>query len=196
MQEGNRRGRARYPPTVAAPAATQAGGEAGVAAAAAIDDDLTASVTVQLDEGEMFSQLCAQTNLVKTGPHRGLFLSHVNINDGVVRVFRRWLKARAASGSDGDAANNEDPILWTNRKKTVGLKFRVTENVDTTAAAATTRRSDICSRVDDEDPAVSYTLVYEELLVRTSTLLLEVEKAEAQEVTSTGKAIIIASLPF
>lgn len=190
MQEGNRRGRARYPATaaVAATATTQDGaGEEG----ATNDDDLTASATVQLDEGEMFSQLCAQTNLVKTGPHRGLFLSHVNINDGVVRVFRRWLKARA-SGSDGD----EDPILWTDRKKTVGLKFRVTENVDATAAATTTRRPTVWSRVEDEDPAVSYTLVYEELVVRTSTLLLEVEKAEAQEVTSTGKAIIIASLPF
>lgn len=170
VQEENRRGRARYP---------VAGG--GGAQQERIDD-LTASVTVQLDEGEMFSQLCAVTNLVKTGPRRGLFLSHVNLNDSVVRVFRRWLAARAA----GD--DSEDPILWTSRDKTVGLKFRVTENVDDGARPA------IWSQAEDEDLPVSYTLVYEELLVRTSTLLLEVEKSEAQEVTSTGKAIIIASL--
>lgn len=169
VQEENRRGRARYP-------------VAG--SARAPDDDLTASVTVQLDEGEMFSQLCAQTNLVKTGPRRGLFLSHVNLNDGVVRVFRRWLAARAAGDDD-----SEDPVLWTDRRKTVGLKFRVTEKVVDDGA-----RPAIWSQAEEEDLPVSYTLVYEELLVRTSTLLLEVEKSEAQEVTSTGKAIVIASL--
>lgn len=144
------------------------------------EDDDTASVTVHLDDGEMFSQLCAVTNLVKTGPRRGLFLSHVNINDGVVRVFRRWLAARAAGEEE------VDPILWTDRYKNVGLKFRVCENTEE-------RRPAIWSEADEDLP-VSYTLIYEEVLVRTSRLLLNVEKSEDQEVTSTGKAIIIASL--
>lgn len=164
VQEENRRGRTRYP---------------SVNAVQPEDDD-TATVTVHLDDGEMFSQLCAVTNLVKTGPRRGLFLSHVNINDGVVRVFRRWLAARAA----GD--DEVDPILWTDRYKTVGLKFRVCENIDETRPA-------IWSEADEDLP-VSYTLVYEEVLVRTSRLLLNVEKSEDQEVTTTGKAIVIASL--
>lgn len=170
VQEENRRGRARYP---VASGSTQAEGSG---------DDLTASLTVELDEGEMFSQLCCVTNLVKTGPRRGLFLSHVNINDGVVRVFRKWLAARAK----GD--KKEDPILWTDRNKTVGLRFGVTENTDRLAQPA------IWSETEDEDLPMSYTLVYEELLVRTTALLLEVEKSEVQEVNSTGKAIIIASL--
>lgn len=163
VQEENRRARARYP---------SAGGMQ-------LNDDDTASITVHLDEGEMFSQLCAVTNMVKTGPRRGLFLSHVNINDGVVRVFRRWLIARAAGEGE------DEPILWTDRYKTVGLKFRVQENVD--------QRPALWSE-DDEDPPLSYTLVYEELLVRTSRLLLNVEKSEDQEVMSTGKAIVIASI--
>lgn len=170
VQPENRRGRARYP--------TASG------SAQAAEDDLTASVSVHLDDGDMFSQLCAVTNLVKTGPRRGLFLSHVNVNDGVVRVFRRWLAAKTAA--DAGAASDEDPILWTDRHKTVGIKFRVQEdNVDA-------RQPTLWA--DDDDPPVSYTLVYEELLVRTSELLLEVEKSEAQEVTCTGKAIIIASV--
>lgn len=144
------------------------------------EDDDTASVIVHLDDGEMFSQLCAVTNLVKTGPRRGLFLSHVNINDGVVRVFRRWLAARAA-GEEGT-----DPILWTDRNQNVGLKFRVMENIDE-------RRPAIWSETDEDLP-VSYTLVYEEVIVRTSRLLLNVEKSEDQEVATTGKAIVIASL--
>lgn len=183
MQEENRRARARYPTAGTSARDAAAGGGGG-------DDDLTASVNVHLDEGEMFSQLCAVTNLVKTGPRRGLFLSHVNVNDGVVRVFRRWLAARASSseGGAGSAGGDEEPILWTNRYKTVGLRFRVHQNID-----ARTRPA-IWSEAEDEDLPVSYTLVYEELLVRTSSLLLEVENSEAQEVTSTGKAIVIASL--
>lgn len=170
VQEENRRGRARYP--------TASG------SAQAVEDDLMASVSVHLDDGEMFSQLCAVTNLVKTGPRRGLFLSHVNVNDGVVRVFRRWLAAKTATDAEG--ASDEDPILWTDRHKTVGIKFRVQQD------NADMRRPTLWA--DDDDPPVAYTLVYEELLIRTSELLLEVEKSEAQEVTSTGKAIIIASL--
>lgn len=177
MQEENRRARARYPTATTSSSSTGGDGDG--------DDDLTASVSVHLDEGEMFSQLCAVTNMVKTGPRRGLFLSHVNVNDGVVRVFRRWL---AAKTSETGAGGDEEPILWTSRHKTVGLKFRVRQNVDAR------RRPAIWSEAEDEDLPVSYTLVYEELLVRTSSLLLEVEKSEAQEVTSTGKAIVIASL--
>ncbi|KAF3766968.1 hypothetical protein M406DRAFT_337866 [Cryphonectria parasitica EP155] len=180
VQEENRRARARYPRA-----------SSGLDSAAQQededeeDDEHTASVNIQLDDGEMFSQLCAVTNLVKTGPRRGLFLSHVNVNDGVVRVFRRWLKAKVSSGAA--AEGDKEQILWTSRHKTVGLKFRVRENVDS-------RRPALWSEAEDDDLPVSYTLVYEELLVRTSTLLLEVEKSEEQEVTSSGKAIVIASI--
>lgn len=163
VQEENRSPRTRYP---------------GASTVQPEDDD-TASVVVHLDDGEMFSQLCTVTNLVKTGPRRGLFLSHVNINDGVVRVFRRWLAARVAGQDDAD------PVLWVDRHKTVGLKFGVRENIDERGPAIWSE--------DDEDRPVSYTLVYQEVLVRTSRLLLNVEKSEDQEVASTGKAIVIAS---
>lgn len=176
VQEENRRGRARYPSVSGNNGTTQVAGE---------DDEFTASISVNLDEGEMFSQLCVMTNLVKSGPRRGVFLSHVNISDGVVRVFRRWLKAQLSEA--GGNASKEEPILWTDRSRTVGLKFRVRENLDA-------RRPALWSDADDEDLPISYTLVYEELLIRTSTLLLEVEKSEDQEVSNTGNAIIIASI--
>lgn len=103
---------------------------------------------VYLDDGEMFSQLCTVTNVVKVGLRRGLFLSHVNINDGVVRVFRKWLAAAAAGTMDADDA---EQILWTERHKNVGLKFKVTETGDV-------RRPVLVD--SGEDPAVSYRLEY------------------------------------
>lgn len=132
----------------------------------------------------MFSQLCCVTNMVKGSPRRGLFLSHVNINDGVVRVFRRWLRERASG--NGDA---REDILWTDRQRNVGLRFKVREDVGARAGPAIWTQKD-----EDEDLPVSYELEYQELVVRTSQLLINVEKAEDQEVAQTGKAIVIASL--
>lgn len=180
VQEENRRGRARYPMAAS-------GGSSNQVVEGDDDDDRTATLTVDLEEGEMFSQLCAVTNMVKVGPRRGLFLSHVNVCDGVVRVFRRWLAAQASGSGD------EDPVLWTDWHQTVGLKFRVQQNT-ADARRQQQQRPALWSAAEEEDLPVSYTLVYDELLVRTSTLLLEVEKSEDQEVTSTGKAIVIASL--
>lgn len=146
--------------------------------------DDTARVNVSLDDAEMFSQLCCVTNMVKGGARRGLFLSHVNINDGVVRVFRRWLRERASGKADA-----REDILWTDRHRNVGLRFKVRENVGARAGPAIWTQED-----EDEDLPVSYELEYQELVVRTSQLLLNVEKAEDQEVSHTGKAIVIASL--
>lgn len=150
----------------------------------AAEGDDTATVTVDLDDGEMFSQLCTVTNMVKNSSRRGLFLSHVNINDGVVRVFRRWLR-QCHKGE----LKEQDQILWTDRQKNVGLRFKVRENVGARPGPAIWTQAD-----EDEDLPVSYELEYQEVLVRTGQLLLKVEKAEDQEVHNTGKAIVIASL--
>ncbi|KAI3397397.1 hypothetical protein diail_10848 [Diaporthe ilicicola] len=168
LQEENRRSRSRHP--------SVSGG--------AVEGDDTARVTVDLDDGEMFSQLCTVTNMVKTSSRRGLFLSHVNVNEGVVRVFRRWLR-QCHKGE----LKEQDQILWTDRKKNVGLRFKVRENVGARAGPAIWTQAD-----EDEDLPVSYELEYQEVLVRTGQLLLKVEKAEDQEVHNTGKAIVIASL--
>lgn len=162
LQEGNRTSRSRHP----------------MLSGGAAEGDDTATVTVDLDDGELFSQLCTVTSMVKTSSRKGLFLSHVNINGGVVRVFRRWLR-QCHNGE----LKEQDQILWTDRQKNVGLRFKVRENV-----GARTAQVD-----EDEDLPVSYELEYQEILVRTGQLLLKVEKAEDQEVHTQGKAIVIAS---
>lgn len=131
-----------------------------------------------LDEGELFSQLCTVTNLVKMGPKPGLFLSHVNIGDGLIRVWRDWLAAQARTSAPA-------PILWADARQTVGVRFRVTEREQTGLAAA------LLVEVSDEMP-VAYRLEFDEVVVRAGRLLLMAEKSEQQEVTTSGKAIVIA----
>ncbi|KAF6822643.1 f-box domain protein [Colletotrichum plurivorum] len=163
---------------------------------------------ISLDEDELFSQLCTTTSLVKTGPRPGIFASHSNIEDGVVRVWRHWLERAAikcAVAPPSKQQRDESTILWLDATKNVGLRFSVTRS-----AQAQEPMPVLHSRC--EDPPVAYTLLYEgktlssghphrmrqltmtsELLVRTSQVLLAMEKSAVQEVVDSGKAIIIAS---
>ncbi|OTB00371.1 hypothetical protein M426DRAFT_267698 [Hypoxylon sp. CI-4A] len=143
-----------------------------------------------LDSGELFSQLCTVTNLVKVGPRNGLFSSFANVTDKVVRVWRDWLQREAAvtAGKQQQRAISgpDDPsILWVDLDKTVGLKFRVVQDSSVSAPVLFGR---------DDDPAVSFTLEYEELVIRANRLLLSFETSEAQQVTHAGKAVVIASM--
>lgn len=241
-QEENRRPRQRYPrrsaggasPGVGAGSPMELGGRrelgrsdpsaSGEGAGLQFDPG-PASHEINLDETELFSQLCTVTNVVKCGPKRGLFLSHVNVGDGVIRVWRDWLAARAAAiafsgtGLRGDpgesvrerpgpsSCQDDKDILWVDADKVVGVRFHVVEN--------TNLQRPILVRPDENLP-VSYTLEYEgkpraslevfahhplaltdvvtELLVRTSKLLLMVEKSDMQEISPTGKAVVIASI--
>ncbi|KAJ4189609.1 F-box domain-containing protein [Fusarium falciforme] len=143
-------------------------------------EDDAATQHIHLDDGELFSQLCAVTNLVKEGPKRGLFISHVNIVDGVVRIFRNWL-AEMASKQDLSSAGSES-IVWIGRHDNVGIRFRV--------VPAASETMPLISGPDD-DPPVHYTMVYEELLVRASSLLQAVEHSAVQEVANSGKTLVI-----
>jgi hypothetical protein len=150
------------------------------------DDELdTATELVHFDDGELFVQLCAVTNVVKSGPKPGLFLSHVNICDGVVRVWRDWLAEMA--DKQGGLAQPTDGrgILWVNAGQTIGLRFKVMPGpID---------RMPVISGPEDHPP-MSYSLQYEELFVRTANLLLAAEKSAIQEISHSGKAIVIASM--
>lgn len=117
-----------------------------------VNDD-TATQDVNLDDGELFSQLCAAINLVKEGPRSGLFISHVNLVDGVVRVFRKWL-AEAASKQDPSQSGPEN-ILWVDKNNDVGIRFSV--------SLAPSETMPLISGPDD-DPPVHYKLVYEGLI--------------------------------
>jgi hypothetical protein len=143
-------------------------------------EKVVGSGTVHLDESALFAQLCTVTNLVKLGPRRGLFLSHVNVGEGVIRVWRDWLARRARAGSDGGE------VLWADSERTVGIRVGLVEAVDMGVASLPVFVS------SEEDLPVSYRLEYSEVLVRTSRLLRMLEKSETQEGTSDGKAVVLA----
>ena len=121
-----------------------------------IDEEATEEV--HLDDGELFSQLCVVTNVVKEGGKKGMFVKHVNISEDVMRIFRRWLNKHGAVDGDvqrknwDDVGLDDDGVLWADLGKNIGLRFRV--------ALASAERMPLISGPDDE-PAVSYTMVYE-----------------------------------
>jgi len=192
-QDENRRGRRRYPTRSEAQPEGQglAVDEQGNPSSSSNRSSNTAvsshdlpdrpSEDLYLDEGELFSQLCTVTNLVKVGPKPGLFLSHINVGDGLIRVWRDWLAAQAAD----DSVDARAPILWADSHQTVGVRFRV-EDAGREQLAVLLEAT--------EDAPVAYRLEFEELVVRAGQLLVAVEASEKQEVTTTGKAIVIASI--
>ncbi|KAK1495545.1 F-box domain-containing protein [Colletotrichum cuscutae] len=161
-----------------------------------------------LDDGELFSQLCTTTSLVKSGPNPGLLASHSNIENGVVRVWRHWLAkaaARTAICPAGQGPIDESTILWADATKNVGLRFSVTD--------ITKERLPVYRGLDEDAP-VAYSLHYQgkitmsrpmwqasgkrltmtlELLVRTSQVLLAMEKSAVQEVVDSGRAVSTSS---
>lgn len=125
------------------------------------EDKATLFVThnINLDSHELFSQLCTVTNLVKVGPRRGVFLSVVNVGDGVMRIWRDWLakhKEKPSKAGEADAGETEvnqlqkDRMLWTDSKKNVGLKVRIRER-------RWRRDTPVLVPLDDESP-ISYTI--------------------------------------
>jgi hypothetical protein len=157
------------------------------------DEPQLPSHDVHLDENELFTQLCTITNVVKIGPGRFHFLSHANVSDGVIRVWRGWLAAKAAAaaaevgGGGGDCTppphDSRPAILWADATQHVGLRFRVSEVAAPLGPLLVAR---------DEDVPVSYRLGLEELLVRTHRLLLAMEKAE-EEIPTAGNSLVIIS---
>ncbi|KAB5555095.1 hypothetical protein GE09DRAFT_1059297 [Coniochaeta sp. 2T2.1] len=145
------------------------------------------SETIHLDEAEPFAQLCTVVNIVKRGPRRGLFLSHVNVEEGLIRTWREWLAKRCDKG--GDCADGSEagapPILWADAKQDVGIRFGVVER------KALPRQAVFV--MSDEDFPVSYRLEFSELVVRTRRLLVNLERSETEELTNSGNAIVIAS---
>ncbi|KAI2619892.1 hypothetical protein GGR54DRAFT_601745 [Hypoxylon sp. NC1633] len=136
---------------------------------------------VHLESDMLFSQLCTIVNLVKVEPRDGAFLSIANVTDSVIRIWREWLQ-RAAANTAGEqrraSLEVDDPsILWTDSAKSVGLRFRVVEDHSTPAPVLLGR---------DDEPSVSYSMEYQELLIRANQLLLSFETSEAQQVIHSG----------
>lgn len=158
---------------------------------------------LSLDSHELFTQLCAVINLAKAGPRNGLFLSFVEVEDGILRVWRDWLGRTAGpdggwseaqvaireekvEGAEGSSRlNDEERILWIGTAQNVGIKLRIRER--------RFRRENAILVAVDEDVAVSYDIEYEELLVRTSHLLLMIERSLVQQQNHSGKAVVFGS---
>ncbi|KAF4126517.1 FBOX protein, partial [Geosmithia morbida] len=144
----------------------------------------TACQDIFLDDGQLFSQLCAVTNVVKAGPRPGLFKSHINVGEGVLRVWRNWLDDMAVSDKAAQTGASSNQILWVDADQTVGVRFRVTPGEVETPPFRT--RSADC-------PPASYKLEYQEVLVRTENLLMAVEQSEVQEDSMANTAVVIMS---
>ncbi|RMZ73533.1 f-box domain [Pyrenophora seminiperda CCB06] len=149
---------------------------------------------LSLEAGELFTQLIAQTNLVRIGVHN-LFTNFVDIEEGVVRVWRDWLRETAEVGrgkevvgetAEEEKADLEDSrILWVSPRRDSGIRFIVRERK---------LRRDVPILISsDEDMPVTYEIEYDELLVRTAHLLLMLEKSMLQEDNSSGKAVVFGS---
>ncbi|KAK1249317.1 hypothetical protein MKX07_002833 [Trichoderma sp. CBMAI-0711] len=205
VMEENRRARFRYgwsSQTLAGSSQLQIAAEDEVA-------DEAAHQEVYLDEGERFSQLCTVTNVVTQGSRPGLFTRHINVSDGVIRVFRDWLasmlerpSSSLRSGVSSSSSSSSNPVavtaatlansggftsddsrvLWVDSTKDVGLRFRVLPGPE------------VRGTIFEDEPPVFYNLIYEELIVRTSTLLMAVEEAADEDVSHSGKDIIIAAM--
>lgn len=149
-QENNRRARQRYPLRSPTAYAHSGPGERGSPGAQHAELE---SHDVYLDEDESFTQLCTITNLMRVESGGGRFLSHMNVGDGVVRVWRDWLAAQAAAVTGKEkGADSKDNILWADHHRHVGLRFRVSEKMDAHRPLLVAQH---------EDPAVSYCLQYE-----------------------------------
>ncbi|KAK1069508.1 hypothetical protein LTR12_004555 [Friedmanniomyces endolithicus] len=178
------------------------------------EEIVTESVTV--DAHDLFSQLTTQAYLGKRESTRGFLFSIQEVSEGTIRVWRDWLARQCESKkwTDGDTVivhhetpvvpvidkgkgrsdsvtGYEDPtkdprILWVNtRDDNVGIRFRVLER--------TWKRDRPLLYSSDVEVAVSYQVEFEEVLVRTTHLLLKLEEAEQQMANHSGKAIVFGS---
>jgi hypothetical protein len=128
----------------------------------------TPSQIVSLESHELFSQLCAIANLVKSVPNVGFLLSCITIGEGVIRIWRDWLAERAvlpqskgksslgtssrSAASKSDSFEDREQILWLDNGCNVGIRLLVIEREDL--------GTPILMRLD-EDAAVAYSIEYE-----------------------------------
>jgi hypothetical protein len=119
----------------------------------------TVTQKVKLEAGDLLTQLCAVTNLVKVEPRRGLISERVELSEGIIRIWRDWLATRSKQDTtDAHKAIylhvlEDERILWANDGQNVGIKLRVRRQK---------RNHDQPILFSSEDElAVGYTIEYE-----------------------------------
>ena len=122
---------------------------------------------------ELFTQLCAEATLARPGPRRGLFISIHPVEEGVVRVWRKWLRMMVGMTDDGipevgssaqaerqevgsamEEVQKDERILWIGPKKNVGLRLKV-------AQGDWRRDMPVLWNADEDDVALSYEVEYQ-----------------------------------
>ncbi|KAJ5464069.1 hypothetical protein N7475_007204 [Penicillium sp. IBT 31633x] len=172
---------------------------------------------VNLDGHEDFSQLCVVASLVQVRPGTSLLLSASTIEDGFIRLWREWLyrqsrKLKQASESAQEEGSeefsipsSEDDILWVDMGKTVGVKMRVRPKAWNPSFPVLIHQDD-----RDDDSWVGYEVILEgeslllwkgsrvdwiELHIRSTRLLLVVERAKEEQEMHQTNAIVIGAAP-
>ncbi|KAF1813134.1 hypothetical protein P152DRAFT_465827 [Eremomyces bilateralis CBS 781.70] len=180
-------------------------------------EDQAISHTIFLDSHELFTQLCAAINLVKVGPRKSLFLSFVEVSEGVIRVWRDWLSTMS-SGS----FNSGIQILNDRKRRDSSGSRKSVETAETRfnsicqALQGDKRmlwvdndmnvgiRVSVCERhlrqqhqlpilMGVNEVPVSYDIAFEEILIRTSHLLQTVEKSNMLQENQAKNAVIFGS---
>ncbi|KAF2196756.1 hypothetical protein GQ43DRAFT_404460 [Delitschia confertaspora ATCC 74209] len=172
----------------------------------------TVKQTLSLDPHELFTELCENVHLVKIRASTGSMTGMVELEDRVIRVWRDWLDKMAAKEAPGSSTQAEevmeeldtfdinaslskgkepaheneypqgridDDILWATPKKNTGLKVNVRK-----------QRAPILVLAVEDTPA-GYEIEYEELLIRTTHLLLSFESSLLQDDNRSGKKAVM-----
>lgn len=134
------------------------------------------STTVSLDPAVTFVQLIANAQLLKLVPEGegGLYSNLLPVaSERLFRLRRKELKSAARS--------KQGRQIWLDEKKNCGIRVKVTEK-DKRPWVASAEES------EDERPE-SWLVEYEEVLIRTGTLLLTLEekKEGAENAVVVGK---------
>ncbi|KAL4789935.1 hypothetical protein BDV19DRAFT_351390 [Aspergillus venezuelensis] len=155
-----------------------------------INGSLAVRRPVSIEGFEDFSQLCVVVNIVKVIPGTDVLLSAVNVEDGVIRLFRDWLRSQVDRPQKpvyhDSSGGPESGLLWVDRGKNVALRFSVREvnKLDSSFPVLVHR---------DEESFSSYEISIDELHVRTNRLLLTVEQS-LREQQNYPKAVVFTAM--
>ncbi|KIX02182.1 uncharacterized protein Z518_08121 [Rhinocladiella mackenziei CBS 650.93] len=158
---------------------------------------------LNLDPDELFVQFCAYPSLTRLGPTRRLFWTNFEIvqsGQGVMRVWKQWLQDRAQElwqqeqnpGVEMDRTSTttigaDKNIIWTDYRKNVGLRVAVRDREGTCYG------KDPC---EFDDLPMSFSIEIQELVVRTTHLMLAVEAFMQEQDNRSGKALIFGNFAY
>ncbi|PYH44290.1 F-box protein [Aspergillus saccharolyticus JOP 1030-1] len=149
-------------------------------------DERTVTRLISFENFEDFYQLCAVVKVVKVRLGSNLLLSNQTVEDRVVRVFRDWLQERErwtraqdhGDDSPDDTSDRKErdnaSILWIDPARKVGIKVRV-------RGRHYLNQQMPLFVLHDEEPSVTYELDIEELHIRTTSLLMTLEKSQEEQ---------------